>query len=267
MKTAVVTGAASGIGQDIARTLSRTGWRVLALDINTAGLDALAAEAAGQLLPFPCDLRDPARISKVFARIASQYKRLDALIFSAGVVRVGALESLSVEEVQSGFAINTIAPWLSVREAAPLLRAAATVEDPARIVLIGSISGLRPKVGSGAYAATKSALHVLSNVYAAELAADQILVNTIAPGSVDTPMTQAAKVDLAQKASAARFRTGGIAPLGRIAQPSDITAVVQFLLSPAANFVTGTVIPVDGGTRAAYERAIAREADLQGASG
>lgn len=255
-KTAVVTGAASGIGRNIVEELVSEGWQVWALDINQEGLAELVRVWPQQIHAMICDMANPEDVIKSVDLIAQQCRGVHALICSAGVVRIGALDSLSVEAVQSAFDINTIGPWLTIRELVPLLKLAGSPDDPSRVVLIGSISGIRPKVGSGIYAAAKAALHVVSNVYAAELGPQSILVNTIAPGSVDTPMTRSAKQQSGKNEASSRYRTAGASPLGRIAQPQDITAVVKFLLSSAANYVNGTVIPVDGGTRAAYERAV-----------
>src|SRR5690606_6934175 len=120
---------------------------------------------------------------------------------------------------------------------------------PSRIILLGSVSGIRPKVGSGFYAATKAALHALTGVLAVELAQDNILVNAVAPGTVNTSMIRAAQ----SAATGSGYKPSGTSPLGRIAEPEDVTAVILFFLSDTSRYVTGTVLPVDGGTRAAFK--------------
>ncbi|MBT7509706.1 MAG: SDR family oxidoreductase, partial [Rhodospirillaceae bacterium] len=118
---------------------------------------------------------------------------------------------------------------------------------PSRVVMLGSIAAIRPKIGGGAYAASKAALSRLVRVMAVELAQDNILVNAVAPGTVDTPMIASA---LAKPGKT--YKPSGRSPLGRVAEPADVVAVIRFLLQPASNYVTGTWIPVDGGTSAAF---------------
>jgi NAD(P)-dependent dehydrogenase (short-subunit alcohol dehydrogenase family) len=245
-KTAAVTGAGSGIGRETCRALLAGGWRVFALDVAQVSLDTLAADMAGlgELHILRCDASDAASVNAAFAVVRHDTPRLDALICSAGVLRTGPLLDMSVEDFDQVFAVNTRGPWLCAKAAAPLLRAGASAAEPARIIMVGSISALRPKVNGGVYAASKSALSRLVRVMAVELAADHILVNAVAPGTVDTPMVAAAGV--------AGYRPSGVSPLGRVAQPADVTAVMLMLLRPEMNYVTGTWIPVDGGTSAAF---------------
>jgi NAD(P)-dependent dehydrogenase (short-subunit alcohol dehydrogenase family) len=129
-----------------------------------------------------------------------------------------------------------------------LLKTAASEGEVSRIVFLASIAGLRHKIDSGAYAATKAAVIALTKVMAVESAPHGVLVNAIAPATVDTPMVRPHM----QPGNNSNYRTSGTSPLGRIAEPDDIAAVIRFLLSKDAAYVTGTVIPVDGGTTAAF---------------
>lgn len=144
--------------------------------------------------------------------------------------------------------VNIKGAWAVLVEARELLKSHAIIDAPARVVLIGSVSGLRPKVGSGFYSATKAALHVLTGVFAVEFASSGILVNAVAPGTVATPMISA----LGGSGNGAAFQPSGVSPLGRIAQPADVVDTIQFFLGEASKYVTGTVLPVDGGSRAAF---------------
>ena len=240
-RTVAITGAASGIGKATARRLASQDWEVFALDI-------ARIPAAPNLTPLTCDVSDPASVTTAFDRIAARAPKLDALICCAGILRIGPLAEMAVEEFDRVFAINTRGTWLCARAAFPLLKAAARPEAPARVVLLSSVAALRPKISSGAYAASKAAVSQLTRVMGVEWAEQGILVNALAPGTVDTPMVHA----VSDPAKAGRYRPSGASPIGRIASPDDVVDVIGFLLSDAARYVTGTTIPVDGGTQAAF---------------
>jgi 3-oxoacyl-[acyl-carrier protein] reductase len=162
---------------------------------------------------------------------------------------VGELKDTTVEDARLMLDVNVLAPLMTIQSALPLLEKRGTPEHPARVVIIGSIAGLRPKVSSGFYGASKAALHVMAQVFSVELAPSGVTVNVVAPGSTDTPMNKAAIGD----GRTVGFRPSGASPLGRIAQPDDIANAVLYLLSEQARFVNGVVLPVDGGTRAAFD--------------
>jgi NAD(P)-dependent dehydrogenase (short-subunit alcohol dehydrogenase family) len=244
VQTAVITGAASGIGLAAARRLLDQGWRVFGLDLAAADL----APPAGRFIPIPCDVTDASRVAAVFEQIAAATPALDALICCAGILRTGPLATMPVESFDQVFAVNTRGSWLCARAALPLLTRAATAEKPARIVFLSSVAALRPKIESGAYAASKAAVSQLTRVLGAELGPSHVLVNALAPGTVDTPMVHA----VSDPAKSGRYRPSGVSPLGRIAQPEDVVDVIGFLLSDAARYITGATIPVDGGTSAAF---------------
>jgi NAD(P)-dependent dehydrogenase (short-subunit alcohol dehydrogenase family) len=240
-KTVAITGAASGIGKAAARRLAGQGWEVFALDVAPVA-------AAPNVTPLVCDVADAASVATAFDRVAARAPKLDALICCAGILRIGPMAEMPVEEFDRVFAINTRGTWLCAKAAFPLLKAAAQPGTPARVVFLSSVAALRPKISSGAYAASKAAVSHLTRVIAVEWAEHGILVNALAPGTVDTPMVHA----VSDPAKAGRYRTSGVSPVGRIASPDDVVDVIGFLLSDAARYVTGTTIPVDGGTQAAF---------------
>jgi len=250
-KTAAITGAASGIGQAAARRLLEQGWTVFGLDNAQPRLDAVAAGFSAfqdRFKPVACDVTDATNVVAGFAGIGFVVPALDALICCAGVLRTGPMESMTVEDFDLVLHVNTRGTFLCAREALKLLRKAAKPDQPARIMLLSSIAALRPKVSSGAYAASKAAVSQLTRVMAAEWAPYGVLVNALAPGTVDTPMVRA----VSDPATSNGYRPSGDSPLGRIAQPDDVVDVMMFLLGDAARYVTGTTIPVDGGTQAAF---------------
>jgi NAD(P)-dependent dehydrogenase (short-subunit alcohol dehydrogenase family) len=248
---AAITGAASGIGLATTRRLLSEGWTVVALDISESQLVAareILSNYADRLTTLVCDVASPAQVDSVFAQIKSRHSSINALICCAGVLRLGALESMAVEEFDLVFNVNTRGPWLCARAALPLLKPAAAAGQAARIVLLSSIAALRPKIGGGAYAGSKAALSQLTRVLAVECASSGVLVNAIAPGTVDTPMIRA----VSNPAQTGQYRPSGASPLGRVAIPDDVASVVWFLLGDDARYITGTTIPVDGGTSAAF---------------
>ncbi|NDZ18780.1 hypothetical protein C7T35_21360 [Variovorax sp. WS11] len=245
-KTAVVTGGSSGIGRSTVERLLSEGWTVWNLDLNAeSAADAARRQQDGRRYRFEqCDVSQAASVKNAFEQVGAEHSTLDALICSAGAVRVGSLEEHTPEQVDLILGVNVKGPWLCVREALPLLRKDASTINPSRVVILGSVAGIRPKVGAGFYGASKAALHVLTGVLAVELAPSGVIVNAVAPASVETPMMQSV--------AGGSYKISNDSPLGRIAQPEDVTDVIMFYLGDAAKYVNGTVLPVDGGTRAAF---------------
>jgi NAD(P)-dependent dehydrogenase (short-subunit alcohol dehydrogenase family) len=250
--TAVVTGGASGIGRRTVERLLAEGWRVWALDLNEKALAGFMEPATGDRYRYHrCDVRDVESLRVALAAVQRESVGIRALVCCAGVTIVSELSEMSIEQADLLFDVNVRGPWLTIREALPLLQREGSVADPSRVVVIGSIAGMRPKVGGGMYGATKAALHVIAGVYAVELAPTGVTVNALAPGTVDTPMSRKAASDALAGASPL-YKTSGVSPLGRIAQPDDVADAVLFLLGGGAKYINGAVIPVDGGTRAAF---------------
>lgn len=247
-QTAAITGANSGIGFEITSLLLRNGWRVFGMDIKTDRLQSLLASHPEHLSFGLCDVGDPASVRNGFRQVEAWAEGLDALICSAGVLRTAPLMTMDVAQFDQVLAVNTRGPLLCAQAAHPLLGRKAAEASPARIIMLSSVAAIRPKVGGGAYAASKAALSRLVRVMAVELGPEHIRVNAVAPSSVDTPMIQ----HVTSSADAAGYKASGNSPLGRISRVAEIATVVHFLLTPAADYINGVTIPVDGGTTAAY---------------
>jgi NAD(P)-dependent dehydrogenase (short-subunit alcohol dehydrogenase family) len=250
-RIAAITGGASGIGRGTTQRLLGEGWTVVALDRDETGLSALRKDVGnqdGRLHTQVCDVASAESVAGTFADIGRKFGRINGLVCSAGLLRIGTLDAMSVEDFDDLFAVNVRGLWLCAREAMPLLKLAGAEGELARVVFLASISGIRHKIDSGAYAATKAAVIALTKVMAVECAPSKVLVNAVAPATVDTPMVR----PHLNPGGNTRYRTSGVSPLGRIAQPDDVAAVISFLMSKDAGYVNGTVIPVDAGTVAAF---------------
>ena len=247
-RIAVITGANSGIGLECCRQLLAEDWTVFALDIGSANLDAMPDSFRERLHIYKCDVASAPDVSEAFKSIGTLTTRIDALICSAGILRTSPLMEMSVADFDNVFAVNTRGPWLCARAAMPLLQGSAITSDgPARVIMLASIAVVRPKVGGGAYAASKAALNHLVRVMAVELGGQNIRVNAVAPATVDTPMIRAVAGD-----GTSGYKPSGNSPIGTVATPEDIVPVIKFLLTPASNYINGTMLTVDGGTSAAF---------------
>jgi NAD(P)-dependent dehydrogenase (short-subunit alcohol dehydrogenase family) len=244
-KTALVTGGSRGIGLMIARGLVQAGARVIISSRKSDDVEAAARELAalGQCEAIPGDVSTPAGAAALAEAVRARFDTLGILVNNAGVTWGAPLE----EFPQSGWdrAVHTNVEGIFHLTVAmlPALRAAASAGDPARVINIGSVDGLRPPVMENySYSASKAAVHMLTRHLAKRLASEHITVNAIAPGPFDSKMT-AFILDTAD----ARQAVERTVPLGRIGRPDDAAGLTQFLASRAGSYLTGTVIALDGG--------------------
>ncbi len=243
-----VTGAGSGIGAQVATDLAAAGHQVWCLDREEDGLDLTLAHVreVGQGEGVVLDVTDEVAVATVFRTIGEQSGgRLDGLVNSAGVVVVGRFEELSVADWQRALTVNVIGSFLTIKHAAPLLRAAA----PGVVVNLASIAGRSPGQFTAPYNASKAAVLSLTRSAAAALAPD-ILVNAVSPGPIGTPMYQTIDRGLGSSGAPAELHfesRSTMNPLGRAGTTGDISAAISFLLSEGALFMTGQDISVNGG--------------------
>jgi NAD(P)-dependent dehydrogenase (short-subunit alcohol dehydrogenase family) len=239
-KTALVTGGARGLGRMIAESLIDAGATVM---ITARKPDACAA-AAGEMgaIALPGDAGTPEGIGQIAAQLRSLgITALDILVNNAGRTWGAPIGDFPDHAWPGVMAVNVQAPFRMVQEMLPELAAAARPDDPARIVNIGSIGGVRPNdLGAYSYGASKAALHFLTKQLAHDLAARYITANAVLPGFFPTAMTRHLRDDPDRALE-------GQVPLGRLGRASDIGGTVIFLASRAGAYVTGTDIVIDGG--------------------
>jgi len=239
-KTALVTGASSGIGRAIAARFVEEGARVFATGRRQAELDKLADELGSAVTPIRSDASKLADLDALYGMIESAGSRLDILVANAGGGTFSTLEALTPESFDETFGSNVRGTVFTVQKALRLLN------DDASIIVTGSTSASHATSAFGVYSASKAAIAQFVRVWAIELADRRIRVNTIVPGPTETPglaglAATAAESERLLAEEAARV------PLRRLGQPSEIASGAVFLASDEASFVTGSELFVDGG--------------------
>jgi NAD(P)-dependent dehydrogenase (short-subunit alcohol dehydrogenase family) len=256
-KVALVTGGSRGIGRMIAGGYVAAGARVYISSRKVEACEQVAAElsAIGDCRSIPADLAGPAGVEHLAAEIARHEPSLDVLVNNAGVTWGAPLEQYPDEAFDRCWSVNVKAVFHLTRLLLPQLRAAATADDPARIINIGSVDGLRvpalgevgaaeprPSMENYAYSASKAAVHMLNRHLAHRLAREHVTVNAIAPGPFESKM-----MDFLLRTDDGLRQVAASVPLGRIGTPEDIVGAAIYLASRAGAYLTGAILPVDGG--------------------
>jgi 3-oxoacyl-[acyl-carrier protein] reductase len=241
-KTALVTGASRGMGRATALALAAGGARVIVhygrnADEAKSVVDQIR-QAGGRADAVAADLAAPDGAHKLAAQVRDLIGgRLDVLVSNAGISKAAAIEDLTVEDFDNLFAVNVRAPYFLLQQLLPIL------SEGSSVVFVSSL-GARAAVGTlSAYASTKGAINTLVKYFASALGPRGIRVNAVAPGVIDTDMSNFTKTEDGRSVAI------GMQALRRIGTPADVASVVTFLASDAARWITGDTIAVDGGSK------------------
>ncbi|MEY9928684.1 NAD(P)-dependent dehydrogenase (short-subunit alcohol dehydrogenase family) [Catenulispora sp. GP43] len=250
---AVVTGAGSGVGRELALALAKTGWRLVLVGrraerLAQTALLAQPAELAQPAAAIPpeavhlvaADVGAPDSAQRIVSEALQRFGRIDALVNNAGLARFGTLDRVSEADVEAMVRTNFLGPLALIRAAAPELS-----RRQGCVVNVGSIGGMLALPGRATYGASKAALHHLTRSLARELA-PRVRVNTVAPGALDTEIYD----DLGfgpEETEALRAEMIRTTPLGRMGTPQDVVPWIELLLSRAGAWVTGSLLVIDGG--------------------
>ncbi|MDE3086420.1 MAG: SDR family oxidoreductase [Acidobacteriota bacterium] len=241
-KTALVTGGSRGIGRMIAEGYVDAGAKVYVSSRRAEACEQTAAElsAKGTCIPLAADLSTEDGCRRLAGQLAEAEPRLHILVNNAGNTWGTPLEQFDDAAWDRVLSLNVKGVFHTTKFLLPLLEEAATDEDPARVINIGSIDGIHvPVLETYSYSASKAAVHQLTRHLARRLA-PRVTVNAVAPGPFESKMMAATLEAFGEQIAAA-------APMKRIGRPQDMAGIAIFLASPAASYMTGAVVPVDGG--------------------
>jgi len=239
-KTALVTGAGSGIGKSIAETFAKEGARVALADINLDAAKSAARGIGNNAIAMRCDVTNKADFAAAVADTLSAFGALDILVNNAGTTHVNKpMLEIGEAEFDETFAVNVKGVFLGCQAVVPVFRK----QGGGIIINIGSTAAIRPRPGVSAYSATKGAVHTLTKGLAGELAPDRIRVCAIAPVATETPLLPS----FLGPAPGMREKFIATIPLGRLALAQDVANAALYLASTDAEFLTGNIVEVDGG--------------------
>jgi 3-oxoacyl-[acyl-carrier protein] reductase len=241
-KVAIVTGGASGFGAGIVKEFATEGAKSVVVDLNGEGAEAVAREAGPDTIAILGDVTRRSDIEAAVGAAMQRFGRLDIVVNNAGWThRNKPLLEVSEDEFDRVFAVNVKSIFHMTNAVVPIMRK----QGGGRIINIGSTAGVRPRPGLTWYNATKGAVNLMSKSLAVELAPDGIRVNCIAPVIGETALLESFMGAPDTPENRARFVA--TIPLGRMSRPSDIAKACVYLASDDAEFLTGVVLPVDGG--------------------
>lgn len=235
-QVAFVTGATAGIGKAIAETFAKAGAHVIALGTNIERGQALEKEGNGKITFMQVDVSNKEQVEKAIEDTLAKFQKIDVLVNNAGITRDGLLMRMSDEDWEKVMDVNMTSCFYTCRACMRSFMKAKR----GKVINVSSVVGLMGNAGQTNYAASKGALISFSKSLAKEVASRNITVNCIAPGYIDTSMTE--KIPEAKRQEAISH-----IPLARMGKPEDIAEACLFLASSAADYITGQVLVVDGG--------------------
>ena len=235
-KNAIVTGAAKGIGKAIAEKLSGDGFFIVIVDVDNENGSKLAKSMGKDKAYFyNCNIQSEEEVKGLFSKVINEHKKVDALVNNAGIIKDNMIHKMTFEDFESVIDVNLKGTWLMCREAAKIMRE----QKSGRIINISSRAWLG-NAGQSNYSASKAGIIGLTRVLALELGKYNVLVNAVAPGLIDTPLTQALTEEVRNKLIQAQ-------PTKTMGKPEDIANAVSFLADENTKFITGQTIYIDGG--------------------
>lgn len=246
-RVAVVTGAARGMGAYFAAGLARQGVNVLCVDIDESQLQATTQEISkevssltsspGELIALRCNVLDNTEVNSIAAKAIEKYGRLDIWVSNAGIFPQSAISEMSPEQINQTFGINVNGVIYGAQAASEYM------SNGGVIINMASVAAFRVRPGRAIYSATKAAVNNLTKSLAVELGTQNIRVNALAPGFINTDMT-----NWVREIPGAMEKALSTVPLGRIGEPSDVMSALLFLVSDSAAYITGQTLGVDGGS-------------------
>jgi NAD(P)-dependent dehydrogenase (short-subunit alcohol dehydrogenase family) len=245
-KVAIVTGAGDGIGRGIALAFAKEGARLAVCDLNKAAVLETARiirEVGAEIVAEPIDVRNPVEIQSFISEVKNRFNRIDCLVNNAAVMPVAQADSIEPETIDLILQVNLRAPILFSRFVIPCMRAVGG----GSIIHMASVTGHNGHPGITVYGATKGGLIALARGQGIELAKDNIRVNTVSPGTVDSPMLHRFLLENASDVEKARAAFDRLHPRGKVASIEEVAAVFVFLASDEAANITATDIRCDGG--------------------
>lgn len=237
-RTAVITGGAQGLGLAIARVFIDEGAQVVLGDLNLDDTEAVARHLGGpsKAVAVRCDVRSAEQVDALAAAAVDQFETLDIMVNNAGITRDATLRKMTEEQFDEVIAVHLKGTWNGTKAASAIMRE----QGGGAIINMSSISGKVGLIGQTNYSAAKAGMHGFTKALAQEVARKGVTVNTVSPGYLATKMVTAVPPDVLQQIVA------GI-PVGRLGQPAEIAALVSFIASEAAAFMTGSNVSMNGG--------------------
>ena len=250
-RSVLVTGAAKGIGRATAEAFAAAGARVALLDLDKPALDALAADlrdAGREVLELAGDVADRRTVDEAVAALIGKWGTLDTLVANAGISFARSIDEYTDDEWNHILAVNLNGAFYSIRAALPHLK-----QSRGTVVLVSSMTAIVGQPRGAAYDASKGALIAMTRSLALELAPAGIRVNCVCPAGVDTPLMRSWAETLPDPATVLH-QQAEMHVLKRMATADEIASAILFLASPAASFITGIALPIDGGATLGYRR-------------